>query len=233
MQGCDPPPPHPPCPPPPPPLEGGTITWPMNNKKSTGNHRGQRRRRKIFVGYTRIQVTVVWCPSPPPPPTGSGGNRHLVTVPPGVGGGGASSLGWGGGHGGGGGTQNLCLYNCCSVSATLPHTRLCPSVAWVPHDSLCTLMHVLIGQSKIEAKSSKSMQKKSWCLWFVHAWHTWILGSTWLIGSPPSVSLQMPSETLQPPLVALQCHPIVYLNTELPLNGPSYFFYFFFQKPTW
>ena len=44
----------------------------MNNKKSIGNHRCQRRRRKILVGYTRIQVTVVWCPSPP----GVGGNRR-------------------------------------------------------------------------------------------------------------------------------------------------------------
>ena len=59
-------PPRPPCPSP---LQGG-VTWPMNNKKSTGNH---RRRRKILVGYTRIQITVVWCPSPPP---GGGGNRR-------------------------------------------------------------------------------------------------------------------------------------------------------------
>ena len=42
------------CPPPP---GGVTVTWPMNNKKSMGNH---RRRRKILVGYTRVQVTVVW-----------------------------------------------------------------------------------------------------------------------------------------------------------------------------
>ena len=38
-----PPPPHVqplPClPPPPPPHRGGTVTWPMNNKKSIGNHR--------------------------------------------------------------------------------------------------------------------------------------------------------------------------------------------------
>ena len=47
-----------PCPLPPPPPGGGvTVTWPMNNKKSMGNH---RRRRKILVGYTRVQVTVVW-----------------------------------------------------------------------------------------------------------------------------------------------------------------------------
>ena len=54
-----------PCTPPPrlvqPPPGGGTITWPMNNKKSIGNHRRRRRRRKFLVGYTRIQVTVVWC----------------------------------------------------------------------------------------------------------------------------------------------------------------------------
>ena len=54
---------------PPPPPGGGTVTWPMNNKKSLGNH---GRRRKFSVGYTRIQVTVVWCPSPP----GVGGNRR-------------------------------------------------------------------------------------------------------------------------------------------------------------
>ena len=35
--------PHPPpCPSPPPP-RGGTVTWPMNNKKSIGNHRRRRR----------------------------------------------------------------------------------------------------------------------------------------------------------------------------------------------
>ena len=56
---------------------GGTVTWPMNNRKSIGNH---RRRRTTLVVNTRIQVTVVWCPSPlgvggtviwcpPPPPT--------------------------------------------------------------------------------------------------------------------------------------------------------------------
>ena len=42
-----------------PPREGGGVPWPMNNKKSTGNYRRQRRRRKTFVGYTRIEVTVV------------------------------------------------------------------------------------------------------------------------------------------------------------------------------
>ena len=55
---------------PPPPLSipprGGGVTWPMNDKKSTGNHRRPRRRIKFLVGYTRIQVTVVWFPSPPP-----------------------------------------------------------------------------------------------------------------------------------------------------------------------
>ena len=52
----------------------------VNNKKSIGNH---RRQRKILVGYTRIQVTVVWCP-PPPPPRRVRGNLNLVTVPPGL-----------------------------------------------------------------------------------------------------------------------------------------------------
>ena len=53
------------------------------SRKSTGNH---TRRRKILVGYTRIQVTVVWCLSPP----GGWGEP--------------SSFGWwgGDGHGGGG-----------------------------------------------------------------------------------------------------------------------------------
>ena len=49
----------------------GTVTWPMNNKISIGNY---RRRRKILVGFTRIQVIIVWCPPPhPPPPGGDGG----------------------------------------------------------------------------------------------------------------------------------------------------------------
>ena len=63
---------------PPPPLPippgGRASTWPMNNRKSIGNHRHQRCRRKIFVGYTRIQVTVVWCPYPPG--VGGGENRR-------------------------------------------------------------------------------------------------------------------------------------------------------------
>ena len=61
----------------------GTVTWPMDNKKSIGNHR--RRRKIILIRYPRIQVSVVWCPSPrgwggtviwcsPPPPLGVGGN---------------------------------------------------------------------------------------------------------------------------------------------------------------
>ena len=54
---------RPPCPSPS--AGGGGITWPMNNKKSIGNHRRRMHRRKILVGYTRIQVTVVWCASPP------------------------------------------------------------------------------------------------------------------------------------------------------------------------
>ena len=73
------------CRPPPPPLSIPqlAVTWPVSNKKSIGKH---RRRRKIVVGYTRIQVTVVWCPSPPP---GRGG-----TVVPG---GGMDMAGGGGG----------------------------------------------------------------------------------------------------------------------------------------
>ena len=65
--------PPPPCPAHPPCPLG--VTWPVNNKKSIGNH---RRRPKILVGYARIPVSVVWCPSP----LGGGGNRHLVTPPP-------------------------------------------------------------------------------------------------------------------------------------------------------
>ena len=34
----------------PPPPQGGTVTWPMNNKKSIGNHRHQRRQRRILGG---------------------------------------------------------------------------------------------------------------------------------------------------------------------------------------
>ena len=74
---------------PPPPQGGGTVTWPMKNRKSMGNRRHQRRRRKAFVGYTRLQVTAVWCPSPPPPtPVSSlgggmdmGGGRALRHTP--------------------------------------------------------------------------------------------------------------------------------------------------------
>ena len=87
------------CVTPPPPLPitppggGGTVTWPVNNKKSIGNH---RRRREILVGYTGIQVSVVWCPSPPP---GGGGEPSFGDSPPGWGtvvpGGGGVDMGWG------------------------------------------------------------------------------------------------------------------------------------------
>ena len=85
-------PPPPPCPSPPPLVHppsgggGGGVTWPMNNKKLMGNH---RRRRKFLVGDTRIQVFVVWCPSPPPP--GLGGNRRPCGVDGRGGGGGQES----------------------------------------------------------------------------------------------------------------------------------------------
>ena len=59
-----------------PPLGGGGVTRPINNQKSMG---------RTLVGYTRLQVTVVWCQSPP-----QGGGGGIVP--------------WGGGgHGGGGG----------------------------------------------------------------------------------------------------------------------------------
>ena len=62
----------------PPPSPWGTVSWPMNSKKSIANH---RRRRLFFVGCTRIQVTVVWCSSPPggggePSSLGGGGGGH-------------------------------------------------------------------------------------------------------------------------------------------------------------
>ena len=76
--------------PPPCPRPLSTVTWPMNNKKSIGNHRGQRRRRKKIVGYTRIQVTVVWCPPPPPPPGGGDVEPSFGDSPPWGGGGGVA-----------------------------------------------------------------------------------------------------------------------------------------------
>ena len=82
----------------PPPGVGGTVIWPMNNKKSIGNHRRRRHRNKILVGYTRIQVTVVWCP---PPPSRVGG---------------ASSLGGGGWTCGEGG-KIYCMRTQCAHSA--------------------------------------------------------------------------------------------------------------------
>ena len=79
----------------------GLCLLEKNNKKSRGNH---RRRRKISVGYTRIQVIVVWCPSPPPR---GGGDRRLVSAPPPPPGGGGKppSLGGGGGAWGGEGIR--------------------------------------------------------------------------------------------------------------------------------
>ena len=98
--------PSPPCPPPPPPFGpstrpgGGGVTWPLNNQKSIGNHRSRRRRRKNFVGYTRIQGPVVWCPSPPGDGGDCPGPRKGATTHTGgtvVGGGGGDGQGEGGG----------------------------------------------------------------------------------------------------------------------------------------
>ena len=70
----------------------------MNNKKSIGNHR--RQRRKENFSWVMLELAArEWC-SPPPPP----GGGHLVTVPP-------PPPGWGwtvapeGGGGGGGWTR--------------------------------------------------------------------------------------------------------------------------------
>ena len=38
--------------------------------KPKGSHRRRRCRTKFSVGFSRIQLTVVWCPPPPPPEVG-------------------------------------------------------------------------------------------------------------------------------------------------------------------
>ena len=67
--------------------------WSQTKKK---NHRHQRRRRKLLVRYTRIQVTVVWCPSPPGEPSFGETPGWGETVVPGGGGGGWMLPGGGG-----------------------------------------------------------------------------------------------------------------------------------------
>ena len=59
-----------PSPPPPPvsipPPRGGTVTWPMNNKKSIGNHRRAKALKKIFSWVILELAGREWCTVPPP-----------------------------------------------------------------------------------------------------------------------------------------------------------------------
>ena len=117
----------PPCPSPP----GGGVAWPMNNKKSMGNH---RRRRNVSVGYTRIQMTVVWCPSPP----WLGGNRR---------------------PGGGWAMKNATKYRMTNADHLGCHAR-CPSQPTSPH--VCPLHRAGGRVSRESAVRGRSRYQDSW-----------------------------------------------------------------------
>ena len=59
-------------PPPPPPQGGGNCHLAYEPQEINGESQAPKAPKKFFVGYTRIQVTVVRCPPPPPPPKWSG-----------------------------------------------------------------------------------------------------------------------------------------------------------------
>ena len=72
--------PSPPPPPSSPPPGEGTVTWPMNIRKSIGNH------KKIFSWVTLELAAWEWCSVPPPPQggdwTGGGGYNCLCHAGP-------------------------------------------------------------------------------------------------------------------------------------------------------